>query len=97
MPRLVVPIASLPLAFSESSSISLPLDYKAILDEYSAYAERLEKFCCDTGVILYDAIKANKRIDCVRAAVDSGYNLVFEFEHGFELACENVGRDEVYQ
>lgn len=39
-----------------------PLDYKSILDEYSAYAKRLEKFCCDTGVILYDAIKANKRI-----------------------------------
>lgn len=39
-----------------------PLDYSEILKEYSSYAKRLEKFCCDTGVILYDAIKAGKRV-----------------------------------
>lgn len=39
-----------------------PIDYKTVLDEYSGYAKRLERFCADTGVILYDAIKSNKRV-----------------------------------
>ncbi len=39
-----------------------PLDYKSVLDEYNGYAKRLAPFACDTGVMLYDAIKANKRI-----------------------------------
>jgi len=39
-----------------------PLDYKEILDEYTEYAKKLEKYACDTGVILYDAIKAGKRV-----------------------------------
>ncbi|MCH5161497.1 MAG: adenylosuccinate synthase [Clostridiales bacterium] len=38
------------------------LDYTEILDEYSGYAKQLEHFACDTGVILFDAIKANKRV-----------------------------------
>ncbi len=39
-----------------------PIDYKTVLDEYNGYAKRLERFCVDTGVILYDAIKSNKRV-----------------------------------
>lgn len=39
-----------------------PIDYKTVLDEYNGYAKRLERFCADTGVILYDAIKSNKRV-----------------------------------
>lgn len=38
------------------------LDYDVILSEYTEYANRLEKYACDTGVMLYDAIKANKRV-----------------------------------
>lgn len=38
------------------------LDYDAILNEYSEYAKRLTPFCCDTGAILYNAIKEDKRI-----------------------------------
>lgn len=39
-----------------------PLDNSAILDEYNGYAKQLAKFCCDTGAVLYDAIKADKRV-----------------------------------
>ncbi len=39
-----------------------PLDYGAILKEYNGYAKQLEPFTCDTGVMLYNAIKANKRV-----------------------------------
>lgn len=39
-----------------------PIDYESVLDEYNGYAKRLKRFCVDTGVILYDAIKANKRV-----------------------------------
>ncbi len=39
-----------------------PLDYAAILDEYNGYAKKLEQFTCDTGVMLYDAIKSGKRV-----------------------------------
>lgn len=38
------------------------LDYDSILNEYNEYAKKLKPFTCDTGVILYDAIKANKRV-----------------------------------
>ncbi len=38
------------------------LDYKSIYNEYCGYAKRLEKFACDTGVMVYDAIKAGKRV-----------------------------------
>ena len=39
-----------------------PLDYDEIYKEYCGYAKRLAPFACDTGAILYDAIKANKRV-----------------------------------
>lgn len=39
-----------------------PLDFDEIYNEYNAYAVRLKPYACDTGVIIYDAIKANKRV-----------------------------------
>ncbi len=39
-----------------------PLDYKSTLEEYTAYAEELKQYLCDTGVVLYKAIKENKRV-----------------------------------
>lgn len=39
-----------------------PLDYESILKEYNNYAKQLGRYVCDTGVILYDAIKRNKRV-----------------------------------
>ncbi len=38
------------------------LDYDQILSEYNGYAKKLEPFTCDTGAVLYNAIKANKRV-----------------------------------
>ena len=38
------------------------LDYNVILSEYNEYAKKLKKYACDTGVMVYDAIKANKRV-----------------------------------
>ncbi len=38
------------------------LDFDGMYTEYLGYAKRLERFTCDTGVVLYDAIKANKRV-----------------------------------
>ena len=39
-----------------------PLDYAEIYEAYTEYAKKLEKHICDTGVMLYDAIKADKRV-----------------------------------
>ncbi|MCH5155911.1 MAG: adenylosuccinate synthase [Clostridiales bacterium] len=39
-----------------------PLDYNEIYTEYCGYAKRLAPFACDTGAVLYDAIKAGKRV-----------------------------------
>ncbi len=33
-----------------------------IFEEYSAYAKKLSKFVCDTTVLVYDAIKQNKKV-----------------------------------
>ncbi len=38
------------------------LDLDAIIEEYSAYAERLAKYVRDTSVMVYDAIKAGKKV-----------------------------------
>ena len=38
------------------------LDLDAIIEEYSVYAERLSKFVRDTSVMVYDAIKAGKKV-----------------------------------
>ncbi len=39
-----------------------PVDYKAILKEYSAYAKKLAPYVCDTSVIVYDAIRQGKNV-----------------------------------
>ena len=39
-----------------------PLDYKAVLAEYSEYAKRLAPYVCDTGVLVYEAIKSGKNV-----------------------------------
>ena len=39
-----------------------PLEYEKIYTEYCDYAKRLAPFACDTGAVLYDAIKAGKRV-----------------------------------
>lgn len=39
-----------------------PIDYTQVLDEYNAYAKQLQPFLRDTGALLYNAIKANKRV-----------------------------------
>lgn len=39
-----------------------PLDFDSVYAEYLGYAERLRPFARDTGAILYDAIKSNKRV-----------------------------------
>ncbi|MCH5165557.1 MAG: adenylosuccinate synthase [Clostridiales bacterium] len=39
-----------------------PLDFDSIYAEYCGYAKRLSRFACDTGTVLYNAIKANKRV-----------------------------------
>ena len=38
------------------------LDAQAIFDEYKEYAKQLEKFVCDTSVLVYDAIKGGKSV-----------------------------------
>ena len=37
-----------------------PLDFESMYEEYSAYAEQLKKYVCDTSVLVYNAIKAGK-------------------------------------
>lgn len=39
-----------------------PLALEPILDEYSGYAEKLAPFVCDTSVLVYNAIKADKNV-----------------------------------
>ncbi|MDE5562619.1 MAG: adenylosuccinate synthase [Clostridiales bacterium] len=39
-----------------------PLDYDEIYTEYCGYAKRLQPYACDTGAIVYDAVKADKRV-----------------------------------
>lgn len=39
-----------------------PLDIKAILEEYSAYADRLREHVRDTSVMTYQAVKAGKNV-----------------------------------
>ncbi|MDE6201558.1 MAG: adenylosuccinate synthase [Clostridiales bacterium] len=39
-----------------------PLDYDEIYTEYCGYAKRLQPFARDTGALLYDAVKADKRV-----------------------------------
>ncbi|QZY55132.1 adenylosuccinate synthase [Crassaminicella profunda] len=38
------------------------LDAKAIIDQYLGYAEKIRKYVTDTTVVLYDAIKADKKV-----------------------------------
>lgn len=38
------------------------LDFEAVYAEYSAYAERLASYVCDTSVLVYEAIKADKYV-----------------------------------
>lgn len=38
------------------------LEYKKIVDEYTAYAERLKPFVCDTTVLIHEAIIAGKNV-----------------------------------
>ncbi|KAI4453584.1 adenylosuccinate synthetase [Holotrichia oblita] len=39
-----------------------PLDFEKIYNNYCDYAEKLRKYCCDTSVLIYKAIKENKNI-----------------------------------
>jgi len=39
-----------------------PLDFESMYEEYSAYAEQLKKYVCDTSVLVYNAIKAGKNV-----------------------------------
>lgn len=39
-----------------------PLDFDGMYEEYLGYAKRLERFTCDTGDMLYNAIRQNKRV-----------------------------------
>ena len=39
-----------------------PLDYDGIYTEYCGYAKRLRQYACDTGAIVYDAVKSDKRV-----------------------------------
>lgn len=39
-----------------------PLDAEAILKEYNGYAARLAPYVCDTSVLVYEAVKANKNV-----------------------------------
>ena len=39
-----------------------PVDFDRIYNDYTAYAERLAKYVCDTSVLVYDAIKAGKNV-----------------------------------
>lgn len=39
-----------------------PLDAEKIIEEYTQYAKRLKKYAADTSVILYNAIKAGKKV-----------------------------------
>ncbi|MDE7107196.1 MAG: adenylosuccinate synthase [Clostridiales bacterium] len=39
-----------------------PLDYDEIYTEYCGYAKRLQPYARDTGALVYDAVKANKRV-----------------------------------
>ena len=39
-----------------------PLSYEDILEKYSGYAEKLKPYVCDTSVLIYDAIKADKNV-----------------------------------
>lgn len=39
-----------------------PLNADEIIETYSAYAKELKGFVCDTGVLVYDAVKANKYV-----------------------------------
>ena len=38
------------------------LDAEAVFEEYSAYAEKLKPYVCDTSVLVYDAIKQGKNV-----------------------------------
>lgn len=39
-----------------------PLDFDAVYNEYCEYAKQLAPFVCDTSVLVYDAIKADKYV-----------------------------------
>ncbi len=39
-----------------------PLDFESIYSEYSEYAKELAPYVCDTSVLIYDAIKADKNV-----------------------------------
>ncbi|MEM1484625.1 adenylosuccinate synthase [Oscillospiraceae bacterium PP1C4] len=39
-----------------------PLDLDAIIEEYTAYGQRLKKYVADVSVLAYNAIKANKEV-----------------------------------
>lgn len=41
---------------------SKPLDFESIYKEYSEYAKTLSKYVADTSVLVYNAIKANKKV-----------------------------------
>ena len=39
-----------------------PLDKEAVIAEYNEYAKELAKYACDTTVLLYEAVAANKKV-----------------------------------
>ena len=39
-----------------------PIDKKAVIEEYNEYAREIAKYACDTTVLLYEAVKANKKV-----------------------------------
>lgn len=38
------------------------LDFDEIYNEYCGYVKRLERYACDTGVVVYNAVKAGKNV-----------------------------------
>ncbi len=39
-----------------------PIDKSAVIAEYAEYAKKIAKYACDTTVLLYDAIRADKKV-----------------------------------
>jgi adenylosuccinate synthase len=39
-----------------------PIEFNALFDEYSAYAERIRPYVCDTDIIVQDAVYGGKRV-----------------------------------
>ncbi|GMW02971.1 MAG: adenylosuccinate synthetase [Candidatus Hydrogenedentota bacterium] len=54
-----------------------PLDFDAILNEYSAYADRLRPFVADTVSIVHDALQSGKRI-----VFEGAQGTMLDIDHG---------------